>query len=243
MSGRSCYSSAVVDLPHDWSGGIDALVETANRLLPELLPVERFGRQKEEINARLVRHYTTTGHLPPAGRRGREAQYFRHHLLALLALRRLMAEGISGAMLHGLVAGQDEDTLEQVALRGFNGGAEVTRQQLVAENPHRAVSRAARQLSGDAGVEGQQRALEYLKGLRTPEPMVVGAVLGRPLANRNRPSRTRGSTGQVEQVRRVRLLPGVEVLIGAEASWPASESGWAEVMQVLEASLRDVAGQ
>lgn len=243
MSGRSCYSSAVIDLPHDWSGGIDALVETANGLLPDLLPVERFGRQKEEINARLVRHYTTTGHLPPAGRRGREAQYFRHHLLALLALRRLMAEGISGAMLHGLVAGQDEDMLEQVALRGFNGGAEVTRQQLVAEKERRDVRRAARSPSGDAGVKGQQRALEYLKGLRAPEPLMAVGAVSHPQANRKGPSRGGDSTGQVEQVRRVRLLPGVEMLIGAQARWPASESGWAEVMQVLEASLRDVAGQ
>ena len=88
-----------------WSGGIDALVTEANRLLAQLLPGDRAARLKDEMNPRLVRHYTTVGLLPAPTREGREARYGRGHLLGLLALRRLMADGLSGKALVGALIG------------------------------------------------------------------------------------------------------------------------------------------
>lgn len=50
----------MIDVQADWSGGIEALVEEANLWLARLLPADRASRPKDEVNPRLVRHYTTS---------------------------------------------------------------------------------------------------------------------------------------------------------------------------------------
>lgn len=245
MINLSCYPDVVPQLPRDWSGGIDTLVDAANALLPALLPAERFGRQKEEINARLVRHYTTTGHLPPPGRSGREAQYSRRHLLALLALRRLMADGISGAMLHGLVAGQAEDMLEQAALRGFDGISDVNRHLPNAQRQDEPLLPPSPEgvFRPEDGRE-RERVVSFLRGLQRSEPPQAPETMSPPRGPRGRSecraSEDRGNV-EVEQVRRIRPLPGVEILIDGDVRWPSGEAGWAEVLRVIEVSLRDSA--
>lgn len=99
-------------LPGDWGGNLEDLVEAANRLLPQILPLDRSGRAKEDVNARLVRHYTTGRLLDEPLRQGREARYTRRHLLQLLALRRLMAAGHGAAALHDVLRGKSDEDLE-----------------------------------------------------------------------------------------------------------------------------------
>lgn len=99
-------------LPPDWSGNLDALVEAANQLLPVILPDDRTGRSKDGVNARLVRHYTTERLLDEPLRQGREARYTRRHLLQLLTLRRLMADGHGAAALRGTLQGHADPELE-----------------------------------------------------------------------------------------------------------------------------------
>jgi DNA-binding transcriptional MerR regulator len=54
------------------------------------------GRVREIPDARTIRYYTTIGLLDrPAGWRGRTALYARRHLLQLVAIKRLQAEGLS----------------------------------------------------------------------------------------------------------------------------------------------------
>jgi DNA-binding transcriptional MerR regulator len=102
----------------DWSGTLEELAELANTLLPEVLPDTggKLGRRKpgrgsEDVNPRLIRHYTTTGLIGLPGRQGREARYDRLHLLQLLALRRLMADGYSAQALQDLLPGRSEAEL------------------------------------------------------------------------------------------------------------------------------------
>jgi DNA-binding transcriptional MerR regulator len=106
------------DVSDHWTGGIEELVDEANRRLRYRLPEERSLRLKDEVNARLVRHYTTTGLLSPPVRVGRDARYSRVHLLNLLALRRLMADGLSGRALSAALTGRSEGELAELAGQG-----------------------------------------------------------------------------------------------------------------------------
>lgn len=99
-------------LPEDWNGNLDELVEAANRFLPDILPLDKSRRGKEDINARLVRHYTSGRLLDEPLKQGREARYTRRHLLQLLVLRRLMAAGHGAAALHHVLRGKNTEELE-----------------------------------------------------------------------------------------------------------------------------------
>ncbi len=127
---------------------LDELVELANRLLPDYLPKESSGRSADEVNQRLVRHYTTLGLLPETRRDGREVRYLFAHLLRLLVLRRLLADGFSSQAIKRMFEGAAEQDLEGV----LAGGVKV---ELVPErDPATADARAAflRRLRGSAGL-------------------------------------------------------------------------------------------
>ena len=97
---------------------LDGFVETANALLPQFLPDEGGdARLKGEVNVRLVRHLATLGLLDEAGREGREARYEFRHLLQLLVVRRLMAEGHTTSAIKKLTANVSDEQL-QALLRG-----------------------------------------------------------------------------------------------------------------------------
>lgn len=99
------------DLPDAWSGSLDELAVLANRLLPHYLPLDRSGRTQDQISPRLIRHYTTLGLLDEPLKLGREARYSERHLLQVLALRRLMGEGLTAQALRGVLTGRSDDDL------------------------------------------------------------------------------------------------------------------------------------
>ena len=99
-------------LPGSWTGTLDDLAALANTLLPQYLPLDRSSRTQDEVNPRLIRHYTTQGLLDPPLKEGREARYTRHHLLQLLTLRRLMQGGHSAQALQSLLSRQSDPELE-----------------------------------------------------------------------------------------------------------------------------------
>ena len=83
----------------DYSQGTwtaDEFVQIINRLLPDFLPDIGFSQKvREEVNLRLVRHYTSIGAVDEPGKHGKESRYNYRHLLQLLLVRRLLAQGYS----------------------------------------------------------------------------------------------------------------------------------------------------
>ncbi|MFD9941788.1 helix-turn-helix domain-containing protein [Nonomuraea sp. NPDC059023] len=74
------------------------------------------GRIREVPGERLIRWYTTIGLVdPPLTRRGRLAQYGRRHLLQVVAVKRLQAEGHSIAEIQTRLTGATDATLEATA--------------------------------------------------------------------------------------------------------------------------------
>ena len=208
----------------DWVGGIDEFVAEANGWLARLLPEERAGRPKDEVNARLVRHYTTSGLLPAPRREGREARYDRLHLLHLLALRSLMADGLSGKALFGTLSGRSEADLERLAQWGAEAGQ------------HEAVVMGSQARSS---VQGGS-AMEYLRRLR-------GTGVGESMGMKPRDLTLGVSAKPAQRVSRsvqvrsqVLVRSGLEILVGERFRWPRDEAAWEELLGEVRESLRDV---
>ncbi len=95
-----------------WS--LQEFVDVANDLLPRVLPRDASGRTTDEINPRLVRHYTTQGLLPEPGKDGREARYLFEHLLHVLVVRKLFAEGFTSNAIRSALQGRSQQELQSL---------------------------------------------------------------------------------------------------------------------------------
>jgi len=95
---------------------LDELADAANELLEGLLPrAMSDSRVKAEVNPRLIRHYVSEEMLDPALREGRHAVYTVDHLLQLLALRRLLADGYSSGLIGTSLRERGRDELRAIA--------------------------------------------------------------------------------------------------------------------------------
>lgn len=222
----------MIDVPPAWSGGIDDLVQEANRWLSVLLPEDRAQRPKDEVNPRLVRHYTTQGLLPAAGREGRDARYTRLHLLALLALRRLMADGLGGKALYAALRDRTEAELENLAVQG-SGSV----QGLAPEEDSESVKDDAlaylRRLK-DETAPGRRSSIGVVRAVPPPAPAAPNKgetqSQSRLPAKRNAP----------RKVFRAVLRPGLEVLVGENFRYPSTEEEWERLFAELRVSFVDM---
>jgi DNA-binding transcriptional MerR regulator len=74
------------------------------------------GRVRDVPDRRTIRYYTTLGLIDrPAQMRGRTALYGRRHLLQLVSIKRLQAQGLSLAELQEQLLGLPDAALEQIA--------------------------------------------------------------------------------------------------------------------------------
>src|SRR3954452_21484675 len=72
------------------------------------------GRVRDVPDRRTIRYYTTLGLIDrPAEMRGRTALYHRRHLLQLVSIKRLQAQGLTLAELQERLLGQSDAALEK----------------------------------------------------------------------------------------------------------------------------------
>lgn len=102
---------------------LDEFVAQANALLPYYLPEDgSASRVREEVNARLIRHYASLRMISPPLRTGREVRYEYRHLLQLLVVRRLLASGYGASAIDDLALNRTNEELTAI----LEGGAEIT---------------------------------------------------------------------------------------------------------------------
>ncbi|MGY2894397.1 MerR family transcriptional regulator [Deinococcus sp. UYEF24] len=203
-------------LPGSWSGTLEEFSQLANTLLPQYLPLDRSSRTQDEVNPRLIRHYTTQGLLSPPFKAGREARYTRHHLLQLLTLRRLMTEGHSAQALQQLLGQQSDADLEAL-LTGE------VRLQVQSRNP----------------------ALEYLEGLKTRSSRLAAAppssALPAPsLSALSLPAPPRPAAPAdpfAKRYSRLTLAPGLELHVSTDARLPKTSAEQDALARQLIAAL------
>lgn len=91
---------------------LDAFIQLVNDLLPRYVPAGSVD--KAAVSVRLARYFQTQGLLDEPFKEGREARYGARHLLQLLAVRRLMANGYSTGSLSNLLRGASDDALQRI---------------------------------------------------------------------------------------------------------------------------------
>ena len=194
---------------------LDEFVASANALLPQFLPDELEGgaRFSGEVNVRLVRHLATLGLLDEAGRAGREARYAMRHLLQLLVVRRLMAEGYTTTAIKKLTANVEDAQLEAL-LRGetravLQSDVEIEMMQTPPANP----------------------ALDYLEKIRrraapassSPAPVTADTPATEPSATR---------------WQRIEIAPGLELHRSDDYAAPTTPHERELVLKRIETELK-----
>src|SRR5688572_2591717 len=95
---------------------LQRLAELAERALAEGYEGSPDGRIRDVPDLRTVRYYTTIGLLDrPAELRGRTAYYGRRHLLQLVAIKRLQAQGLPLVRVQEELAGIPTSALARLA--------------------------------------------------------------------------------------------------------------------------------
>ena len=201
--------------------GLDEFVAAANALLPQFLPDQPTGgaRFSAEVNVRLVRHLSSLGLLDESGRTGREARYQVRHLLQLLAVRRLMAEGHTTTAIKKLTAGVSDQQLRALLSGETRAGL---RQDDAAE-----VSLSAAAPSN--------AALDFLQKIgRQTEPSPT------PARARSAPSSSPSAAPSSSDWRRVEIVPGLELHVREDFSAPATPHERELLLQRLQAELKSL---
>lgn len=202
--------------PHrDAVWNLNEFVEVANGLLPSYLPKDAIGRSADEVNVRLVRHYATQGLLQEARKEGREARYIFDHLLQLLVVRKLLADGFSAAATKQVMEGRTNQELESL-LQGR------VRIDLVPEGGHADISRRA----------------EFLKQVRARaglDPATSGPQLPIPAALPAQPAGD--SLFSASRWTRLSILDGLDLFVRDDFVLPKNRLGDAQLTQLLQVVL------
>lgn len=210
-----------------WS--LTDFVDLVNDLLPSYLPKEATGRVADEVNARLVRHYSTQGLLPEPRKEGREARYLFEHLIAALVVRRLLAEGFGSGAILQVVEGRDQAQLE--ALLEGRLRIELVPDQAAPDPDTRAAFLAAvrRRAGLDADADDREPSKEpHLP----PDAKPVSQVRTQPatLDPTHAPFRESSWT-------RIDLLDGLELLVRDDFQLPDNRLGDEQLVQLLKVVL------
>ena len=206
----------VLEDPH-WS--LEELVQVANEQLPRFLPEEKaHTRVREDVTPRLVRHYTSQGMLDEPLKEGREARYLYRHLLQLLLVRRLLAEGYGASAIDKLAIAKTNQELEEL----LQGGVQLT---ITPANPALAFLQQV-----------QQRQIASAK------PPASLPASSRSAATGSAPSPLPKSSPSApppaaSEWTRVEVLPGLELHIRRDFVYPMSEQEQHSLLQLIRQIL------
>lgn len=197
--------------PH-WS--LEELVQVANEQLPQFLPEEKaHTRVREDVTPRLIRHYASQRMLDEPLKEGREARYLYRHLLQLLLVRRLLAEGYGASAIDKLAISKTNQELEEL----LQGGVQLT------------ITPANLALAFLQQVQQRQTPpMQSLPSLPSAPPAPVAPVPVAPSALAP-PSST--------QWTRVEVLPGLELHIRHNFVYPSSGQEQQSLLQLIRQIL------
>lgn len=95
--------------------GVKELADTTERILRSLGSSQGKSTVSEFPNERTIRYYLTEGLLPqPSEKRGLSLVFGYEHLLTLLVVKKLQADGLPISVIRTLIAGKSESELEDL---------------------------------------------------------------------------------------------------------------------------------
>lgn len=209
-----------------WS--LDLFVEQANRLLPELLPKDAGKRAAEPVNQRLVRHYATQGLLDEPLKEGREARYLFRHLLQLLVVRRLLAEGFTAVVVGQVLESRDDGELEGLLTGRLR--IDLVPQQELSDDRAEFLRQVRVRAGLDIGAAGRDDPESRpLTGAR--QASMSNAEAATPLSN------IPANSFHDSTWSHVRIMDGLELLVRDDFRLPQTRLGDAELAQLIKVTL------
>jgi len=175
---------------------------------------QRSGRVRDVPDQRAIRWYTTLGLVDrPAAMRGRTALYGRRHLLQLVAVKRLQAEGRSLAEIQVELAAAGDERLERIArlpaMAPAASGGEAAAQPRPSVPPRAAFAAAPAEPAPPAA----DRARFWAASAASPEA-AAGPVVPRRAAETPAGGPPQPDQPEVAQLQAVQLARGVTLLLG-----------------------------
>ncbi|NEP63067.1 MAG: MerR family transcriptional regulator [Symploca sp. SIO2G7] len=190
-----------------WS--LNEFVRVLNGLLPQFLPVQKaHTRVREDITPRLVRYYTTQGMLDEPLKEGREARYTYRHLLQLLVVRRLLAEGYGASAIDNLATSKDNTELEAL----LQGGVQLA---LTAANP----------------------ALGFLQQIKERQSLPISPAPTTAPAKSTHAETVAYPQAATSNWTRMEILPGLEIHIREDFNYPHSPQEQHNLLQYMAQQL------
>jgi DNA-binding transcriptional MerR regulator len=193
---------------------LEAFVSVVNEFLPQFLPQQEINnRVQEEVNLRLVRHYTSQQLIDKPLKQGREARYTYRHLLQMLVVRRLLMEGYSAGAIEKLMSTKNNTELEAL----LQGGMQLT-------------------------VETANPALAFLQKLQSPgrsrQPFSVSApAVSAPAAPAPAPEPSSRSVQSPPRWLRLEILPGLEIHVREDFTYPNSSQEQQNLLHLITQHL------
>jgi DNA-binding transcriptional MerR regulator len=107
---------------------LEEFAELVNQLLPNFLDGSGSNKVTEHVNPRSIRNYTSLGLIDEPHKSGKYAQYHYRHLVQILAVKKLLAQGYGTTTIERLLAAKSDRELESL----LTGGVEL---QVQTTNP------------------------------------------------------------------------------------------------------------
>lgn len=202
-----------------WS--LTEFVDIVNGLLPRYLPTVKGNyRVREEINPRLVRHYSSQGLIDEPHRQGKYAVYTYRHLLQLLVVRRLQNEGIAANAIAQLVTEKTNTELENL----LSGGVQLN---IAPANPALSFLEKLKNRDDDD--------IDLNSITADLQPNLEESVSEQPLAARQR--------GETSEWIRLEIAPGLEIHIKSDFKPPKTPSERKTFEQLIAQKLTKIFSQ
>ncbi len=223
---------------------LDELVTAANALLPAFLPKDAMGRATEGVTPRLVRFYTTESLLPEAYKEGREARYSFEHLIALLAVRRLLADGFGSTAIRRALTGRSRDELEallrdevqlQLVPTATGSAADLAKAEFLRGVRARAGLDASRAPAAPARAPREASAPAAPPAAKVAAPSPPAPTAAPVMSRRAAVSPLSPTTWT-----RVTIQDGLELLVRDDFTLPTTLLGDQELLQLIKVVLLQV---
>ncbi|PSF37467.1 MerR family transcriptional regulator [Aphanothece hegewaldii CCALA 016] len=185
---------------------LEEFTDLVNQLLPQYLPE---SKEPNEINPRLIRHYTTQGMLDEPKRSGKYAIYTYRHLLQILVIRRLLSEGINASTINRLATEKSNTELENLLTGGVQFNLTTAYPSIAEKNP-----------------------LAYLQGLQKNHSINESVVY----RQEQKADLTLDNTSSWIHIE---VIPGLEIHIRSDFKYPKSKSEKQSLIEKLQETLKN----
>ncbi len=214
---------------------IDQFVAVANQFLPQFLPETKGNTKvKEEINARLVRHYTSMKLLDEPCRTGKYAVYTYRHLLQLLLVRRLLNQGITAIAINDLLTSKTNQELKSLLIGGIQIDVTIAHPSLTNTNTNTQTNPALEYLQSLKKTKSNK--LSKLDNLRfnQEQNLSLNSTDTKPK------NQAHFNLNQPQEWTRIEVLDGLELNIRADFIYPNSISEQESLKQLIIQTLTQI---